>query len=352
MKKVIISIIIIAIALAGIMFVLNKNKAHNEEQTKVVAQKNSGVAVRTTNVDFQNLSIEYTTNGTFAPKQEAFISTETPGKVASVLVKEGSFVGAGQTLAIIKSDKQNVGVSNAQAVYNNAKAEVERFENAYASGGVTKQQLDQIKLQLENAKNNLKSAQISASDVNVKASFSGIVNKKMVEPGVYVNPGQQMFEIVNVSTLKLKVNVDEKNIASIKIGQPVKITSAVLTDQSFEGIVTFIAPKADASLNFPVEIEIKNNANNDLKAGMYGTAIFGAEQSINALVIPRTAFVGNISSNLVFVAKDGKAYQTQVVVGRIFGDWVEIISGLEKGQTVITSGQINLSNETPIEVIQ
>src|SRR5690606_23728614 len=112
---------------------------------------------------------------------------------------------------------------------------------------------------------------------------------------------------VNVSTLKLKINVDEKNIGQIKLGQSVKVGSPVLPDQNFYGSVTFIAPKADGSLNFPVELEIKNNANNDLKAGMYGTAHFGGEQSVNALVVPRGAFVGSVSSNQIFAIENGKA---------------------------------------------
>lgn len=352
MKKIIITGIVVIAALAGIMYVLNKNKAVNEEQTAIVGEKNASVAVRTEIADFKDVNAQYITNGAFAPKQEVMLSSETSGRVARVLVNEGAYVKAGQTLATIEGDKQNVGVSNAQAVYNNAKAEVARFEGAYATGGVTKQQLDQVKLQLENAKNNLRSSQLTASDVNITASFAGIVNKRNIEPGSYVSPGQQLFEIVNVGTLKLKVNVDEKNIGFVKLGQTIKVQSPVLADQEFVGRVSFIAPKADGSLNFPVELEIKNNANNDLKAGMYGTAYFGSEQSANALVIPRNAFVGSVSSNQVFVVKDGKAVLTKVVSGRIFGENIEIISGLEKGTQVITTGQINLLDGTAVQIIK
>ncbi|WLD24368.1 efflux RND transporter periplasmic adaptor subunit [Flavobacterium dauae] len=352
MKKVIITGIVIIAALAGIMYVLNKNKANSEAQTAIVAQKNAAVAVRVETADFKNVNGEYVANGVFAPKQEVKISAETAGIVTKVLVKEGSFVSAGQTLAVIKADKQNVNVSNAQANYNNAKAEVERYQSAYATGGVTKQQLDQMKLQLINAKNNLQSAQITAGDVNIKASFSGIVNKKSVEPGAYANPGTELFEIVNVSTLKLKVKVDEKNVGSLKLGQSIKVESPVVADKEFTGKISFIAPKADESLNFPVELEIQNNAANDLKAGMYGNAYFGNSQMANVLIVPRTAFVGSVSSNQVFVYKEGKAVLTKVVSGRTFGDAIEVISGIEKGTKVITSGQINLANGTAVEIIK
>ncbi|WP_437919551.1 efflux RND transporter periplasmic adaptor subunit [Sphingobacterium sp. LRF_L2] len=352
MKRVIIAVIIIAAALAGIMFLLNKNKAKNEQQTAVVAQKNAAVAIRADLVDLRDVNTQYITNGVFAPKQEVKLAAEAAGRVIKVLVDEGDFVRAGQTLAIVNGDKQSVNVNNAQANYNNAKSELARFESAYASGGVTQQQVDQAKLQLENAKNNLKTAELSASDLNVTASFAGVINSRKIEPGSYVNAGTEMFEIVNISTLKLMINVDEKNIGQVKIGQSIKVESAVLAGKTFNGIVKFIAPKGDASLNFPVELEIQNNSSNDLKAGMYGTAYFGSETTMQLLTVPRSAFVGSISSNQIFSIENGKAVLKKVVSGRSFGDYIEIVSGLEKGTQVITSGQINLLDGTPVEIIK
>src|SRR5690606_19213597 len=124
---------------------------------------------------------------------------------------------------------------------------------------------------------------------------------------------------------------------ALKVGQTIKVEAPVLTDQDFQGKISFIAPKADASLNFPVELDIQNNASGALKAGMYGNAYFGDSQQTNVLVIPRTAFVGSVSSNQVFIHKDGKAVLTKVVSGRTFGAYIEVISGLEKGAQVITS---------------
>lgn len=352
MKKIIITGVVVLASLGGIMYVLNNNKTKKEEQIAEVSKTNTAVAVRVAEVDFNEVNDQYVANGTFTPKQEVMIAAETGGRLVRVLATEGTLVKAGQTLAVINADKQSVGVANAQAMYNNAAAEVARFEAAYASGGVTKQQLDQMKFQLETAKNNLKNAQIAVGDVNVRASFAGIVNKKMAEPGAFVAPGQPLFEVVNVSSLKLKVNVDEKNIAGVQVGQIVKVVSNALPSQEFEGKVTFIAPKANAGLTFPVELEIKNNQAQDLKAGMYGTAYFGSNQAVNTLVVPRSAFVGSVSSNQMFVVKDGKAVLKKVVAGEIFGDFVEVLSGVEKGEKVVTTGQINLLDGTAVQIIK
>ena len=108
----------------------------------------------------------------------------------------------------------------------------------------------------------------------IKTSVGGIVNARKIEPGSYVNAGAAAFEVVNISSLKLKVNVDEKNVGSLKLGQNVDLVVSVMPDKKFTGKVTFIAPKADASLNFPVEIEV-SNSKNELRAGMYGSARFG-----------------------------------------------------------------------------
>lgn len=352
MKKTIISAILILATIGGTFHILNKNKEKSEQETAIVAEKNPNVVVRADIVGFREVKTQYEANGTFQPKQEGNLSAETQGRVLKVLVSEGSFVRAGQTLAIIKGEQQNVNVNNAQAVYNNAVAELKRFEGAYATGGVTKQQVDQMRLQVETSRNNLKSAKLMASDVNVRAAFAGVINKKNIEPGAFVAPGQSLFEIVNISTLKLAVNVDEKNVGNLRVGQSVQVESSIHPDQKYSGVITFIAPKANASLNFPVEIEIRNNANNDLKAGMYGTAYFGDNATGQVLTIPRTAFVGSVSSNQIYVIKNGKAELRNIVSGRNFGDYIEVISGVSNGEQVVVSGQINLTDQTPVEVIK
>jgi len=351
MKRGIITLLIIAAGLAGIFFVLNKNKKKNEAETAEVAKTNAAIAVRIDTAKVSSMDLRYTSNGTFEPKQEVTVGAETAGRVVKVLVDEGSRVSAGQTLAVIEGDKLNVNVANAQASYDNALSEMKRHESAFSTGGVTQQKLDEVRLKLESAKNSLRSAKLNAGDVTIKTSVSGIVNARKIEPGAYVSPGTAAFDIVNVSILKLRVNVDEKNVATLRVGQSVDVTASVYSDQRFTGKVTFIAPKSDGSLNFPVEIEV-NNALNQLRAGMYGTAIFGEGVASNTLIVPRNAFVGSVSDNKIFVLKNGKAVETTVKSGRNFGDYIEILGGLQNGDQVIVSGQINLFDQSPVEIIK
>lgn len=355
MKKNILTAVIIIGALAIIAYVLTENKKENDAKTAIVAEKNASVSVKIDAVKTEEVSLDFVANGNFEPIQELSFSAEKSGKVISVLAKEGDYVSAGQTLVIVRSDVINVNEQTANAAYQNALADFNRYENAYKTGGVTKQQLDQAKLALTNAQANLKQAKINVGDTRLKAPISGLINKKYIEPGFILAgmPSTVMFDIVNVSKLKLKVTVNESQVASLKLGNTVNVSASVYPDKTFTGKITFIAPKADSTLNFPVEIEISNNASNDLKAGMYGTANFDSKQQKQSMmIVPRNAFVGSVSSNQIFVAENGIAKLKTVTAGRILGNKVEIINGLSEGETVIITGQINLQDGSKVDIIK
>jgi RND family efflux transporter MFP subunit len=353
MKKSILTIVLIVATLGIIAYVLTNNKKENEAKTAVVAEKNASISVKVATVKTEEVSLDFVANGNFAPLQELSFSAEKPGRVVRVLVDEGDRVRIGQTLAIVRSEQITADLQTAQASYQNALTDYSRFENAYKTGGVTKQQLDQAKLSLVTSKSRLQQAKVNIGDTNIKATINGIVNKKYVEPGSVLGAGTQLFDIVNVSKLKLKVNVNENQVAGLKVGNSISVTASVYPDAQFSGKITFIAPKSDASLNFPVEIEIANNAANDLKAGMYGTAEFSANQGKQSLmVVPRNAFVGSVSSNEIFVIENGTAKLKTVTAGRILGDKVEVLNGLSEGETVIVTGQINLQDGSKVEVIK
>lgn len=354
MRKIIYVLIAVALLVWG-GFTLVGNKQKQEEETKIVAQQNAFVAVRVDTVKTESIQTSYRANGNFAPDQMLSLSSERGGQVVRVLAEEGAKVRIGQTLAVIKADVYSVEAQSADAAYQTALKDAERFENAFETGGVTQQQLDQVNLQLQAAKARRDQANISVGDAQIKSTINGIVNKKFIEPGTVVGPGTPLFEIVNVSKLKLKVNVNENQVANINPGDQVTVKASVYSNKEFQGTVRFVAPMADASLNFPVEIEIANNENNDLKAGMYGSVVFSSkdgENNVPITVVPRNAFVGSISNNEIFVAREGTAHLTKVVAGRNFGEQVEILEGLKEGDVVITSGIINLADGAQISIVK
>ncbi|MDF2187728.1 efflux RND transporter periplasmic adaptor subunit [Paraflavitalea sp. CAU 1676] len=351
--RTIITIVVLVGAVALIASTLKNNKKKNAEKTAVVAEANGDIAVRVTPVQKQSLALDFGVNGNFIPGQQLDFMAENSGRVTQVLVDEGSTVSKGQTLAVIKTDQLNVDLESAQANYNNAIKDKERFENAFKTGGVTQQQLDQARLALSNAEARVAQAKIKIGDAYIRSSINGVVNKRYIEPGAVVSPGTKLFELVDISRLKLQVTVNESQVANLKVGDKVKIKASVFPDKDFAGTVTFIAAKADATLSFPIEIALAANPGNQIKAGMYATAIFDFPAQAAAILVPRSAFIGSVNSNQVFVAKsDSTASLRKVIAGRVLGDKVEVLQGLQEGETVITSGQINLSEGSPITIVK
>ncbi|MES2454992.1 MAG: efflux RND transporter periplasmic adaptor subunit [Bacteroidota bacterium] len=355
MKRVIIIVIVIIAALGAIAYVLTNNKKKNAEKTSFIAEGGGAVAVRVASVEKKVIDLDFVVNGVFAPKQELNFMAESAGRVSRIFVKEGDRVSRGQVLARIDAEIINTDRETAEANLQNAVRDEARYASSFATGGVTQQQLDQAKLAVQNARLRLQSATKRVSDANLKSPINGIVNKKYVEVGAFVTAqGTQMFELVDVSSLKLKVNVNESQVASIKTGDQIDIKSSVFPNEQFSGKVTFIAAKADATLNFPIEVEVVNNSKNSLRAGMYGTAVFNFPKQAPSILVPRTSFVGSVSSNQVFVLDkaNNTAKVRKVVTSRILGDDVEIVDGLKEGETVIISGQINLAEGTAVSVVK
>ena len=353
MKKSLIYIIVAVLLIGWGAYTIVGNKEKQKQEVAEVAKQVDKVNVNVITATRENINTDYSANGTFIPKQETNQAADISGRVVSVYVREGSRVGAGQVLASIKRDAIEVDVTQAQNNLQNAIIDNQRYENAYKTGGVTKQQLDNSRLQLKNAQAALRAQGVKMNDTKVRAGISGMINKKMVEPGAVVSPGTPLFEIVNINSLKLAVLVDESQVGRIQIGQQVDINVNVLPDETFTGRISFIAPKSDASLNFPVEVEVANNG--QLKAGMYATALFktnyGAENQ-NMLTVPAEAFVNGVSSGQLFIVQNGMAKLVKVQTGKVYGDKVQIISGLNGGEQVITSGQINLENGSKINIVK
>jgi len=338
-----------------VAFILNRNKQKNQEKMSIVRDVNTEIMVRVDTVQKKHFDLVYESNGKFAAINQVDFSSENSGRVLQILVKEGDYVSSGQVLAIIKADALGLDLENAKAGYESALKEKERFESAFKTGGVTQQQLDQVKLALKNAESRLDQVKLRYSDTRIKSTINGFVNKRYVEQGAFVAPGSPLFEIVDVSKLKLKIAVNESQIARIQLGDKVTVKASAIPGQEFEGTVRFIAVKADNSLNFPVEIEINNDSKKSLKAGMFGTALFKTNASEESLiVVPRTAFAGSVNSKEVYVVNsNGKAILRKVVPGRIEGNLVEILDGLKEGEIVVISGQINLHDDkVKVSIIQ
>ncbi|MND50786.1 Multidrug resistance protein MdtA precursor [compost metagenome] len=349
-KKFFIYGAVIIASFAAIGWKLNSNKEANNEKTALVQQGAAVIPVQAEKVTKTTFARDFIANGTFAPVRELSFVSENSGRITSLLVDEGSYVTKGQVIARIDGEILNADLAAAQTSLDQLKRDRERFESALQTGGITQKQLDDVNFQIRQAESRLITARRKLTDTQIKAPISGVINKKYVELGSYLSPGTKLFDIVDVSTLKLNVTVPESQVINLKLNDKVNVNCKVFAGADYNGKITFIAAKGDNTLNYPVEIEVTNLKNQQIKAGMYGTANFSLPQATPGILISRGAFVGGVNSNQIYVEENGVAKLHKVVAGQIMGDKVVVESGLNEGETVITSGQINLTNGTKVAI--
>jgi len=353
MKRTI--IIVIVVALVGLIaFRLISNKKHIESKKQVVDNSNVSVSVNVAKVENKTTDRNLTLVGTVAANQVIDVKSEVAGKITRLNFKLGDFVSKGRDLGHIDNTIRELSVQNADQALADAKQNLERYKNLYEGGAATKAQFDQFSLAYNNAKIQFQQSKKQMSDAIITAPISGYVTIKSLEAGAFVNVGSPIATLVDVSSLKAKLYVSEKDVYTMKVGDKVKISATVYPGIVFQGVIGFISVAGDEAHNYPVVISIKNDSKNPLKAGTYVDISFGQKGKVTVLQIPREALMGSLKNGKVYVVDTYTklARVRNVVIGADNGSSLEVLKGLKEGEEVITSGQINLADSVKVNIIK
>ncbi|NSW93131.1 MAG: efflux RND transporter periplasmic adaptor subunit [Bacteroidales bacterium] len=343
MKKVWPIIAVLAI-IAVIIVILVINKNRSSEQTQIASEASASVTVGIIEVTEEPFNRSFISNGSLEPFRELSFVSDVSGRVLEVFADEGTVVSKGKILVQVDDEMLKADFAASEAAYNALKTDLERFTNANMSGGVTDQQLETIRTQFAAAESRYISSKRRLEDARIKSPISGTVVKRYVEVGTYLNPGARLFDIMDDSRLRAVCNVTERQVMLLKEGQNVTISCNVFPGEKYIGEITFVGSKADRSLNYPVEITISGSEKKNLKAGMYVTAYFDIESENKVIMIPRSAITGSVKNAKVFTVTNGKAAEKEVTVGSMIGNKVEILDGLQAGDSIIVAGLINVSD--------
>jgi len=282
---------------------------------------------------------------------EIDIAAEAQGIITSLNAALGQEKSKGSIIATIDDKLKKLAVQTASISIAKLKKDLERYNNLYKGGTVTEQQLNEAQNLYDNAKIQFEQAEKQLSDATIKSPISGVIIKKQVEEGEYINIGNPIATIVDISKLKIKLNVSEANIYQLKLNDKAIITTDVYPGVAFEGNISFISSQGDDSHNYPVEIVIPNNSKYPLKSGTFANVMIKLPVAAEALYIPRESLLGSITEASVYVAENNKAILKKIVVGNGNDKYIKAISGLKEGEKVIVNGQINLSDNKAIKIV-
>lgn len=345
MKKIVNLVVILAI-IAAIVLVLRMNKQTNQQKTELASMVASAVPVQVDVVTQEDFTTEFKSNGTLAPIRLLTYVSDVSGRVVSIAAHKGDWVQKGQTLISVDDEMLRADYLASEASYKALKTDFERFEKAQESGGVSTQQLDNMRTQLIAAESRYLISKRRLADATIQSPIAGYINERYVEVGAYLNPGARLFDIVDDSQLKLRCSLTESQVLNVSNGQKVLVKSDAFPNLTFEGNISFIGKNTGGGLSYPIEIIIKNKK--ELLAGMYVTAYFELNQQRTGILIPRNAVSGSVKSASVFVVKNGAAQQRDVTIGNLVGNRVEVTQGLQPGDSIVVAGLINVANGTKV----
>ena len=304
-------------------------------------------------------------SGNLQAAQEATVRAQIGGTVLQTLVDEGSRVANGTLLARI--DDRTIrdqylsarsSVTSAQSAADLAKRNLERNERLASAGAIADRDLDASRSQNEAAQSQLADARArltlqekQLADAQIRAPFSGIVAKRQVNGGDVVQPGGEMFTVVDPSSMRLEASVPANQLTAIKIGSPVAFSVSGYPDRAFTGKITRINPIADPTTGQVRVVVSVPNAGNNLVGGLFAEGRVASERR-NALVVPTSAVDVTGVKPFVIRLKQGKVERIDVELGLRDeeSERVEVKTGVERGDTLLVGAARGISPGTPVRV--
>ncbi len=312
------------------------------------AAQNTNVRVQV--LEPQSIASESTYVGNLLPEDRIVVKSEIEGMVEALRFEESDSVKQGVTLANISTKEFQVRLEMAEADYRLARINFERDEQLSQRSLITQAQFDQSLARRDSARLAEQLADISLKKSIVRAPLKGAVKTKFVQLGEYVRKGDPIAEILDLSRIKVELNIPEREIIGLREGMQVDVESYAVKEIRLTGKITRIGLEADArNRSFPVEVTV-NNSNNDLRPGMLARVTIRKASQDNQVVIPRNAIIERDNGRVVFLEDSGRAQQRLISTGISRSDRVQVVSGLAFGDRLIVEGHTKLTDGEPVNI--
>ena len=325
------------------------------------------VVVTAMKAGFQPWQPQLTAVGSLRAVRGVDVTTEIAGLVRSVHFKSGEDVKAGTLLIQLNADADIAQLNVLQAAADLARTTLSRDQAQLAAEAIAKAQVDSDDADLKSKLALVAGQQATIEKKAIRTPFAGRLGITLVNPGQYLNPGDKVVTLQTIDPIFVDFHLPQQQISQVALGQKVEVSSDAFPDRSFAGTITAIDPKVDTSTrNVEVEATVRNDKK-QLLPGMFARTAVATGSMRRYLTLPQTAITFNPYGSTVFVAvpptkpedkarkdEDGKpllqARQVFVTTGPTRGDQVAILTGLEEGALVVTSGQLKLKNGTLLRV--
>ncbi len=278
------------------------------------------------------------------------ITPELAGHVKKIHVQDGEFVKAGTVLVQLDDAVYQSKLQSAKARLTYSENQFKRLSSLVKRGVVTKQAIDQAESDLKEKRAEARECQVMVDKMKLLAPFDGVLGQLDITVGEYITTGKVVVTLSDRQHLHVAYALPEQYLSKIKLGQSATVTSVVYPDKRFTGQVAYIAPTINASDRSVAIYANLDNAEALLAPGMFVNVVQTMGEAEHAIMIPARSLVPVLGGEQVYKMVAGKALGVKVVVGQRRGDFVQVVSGLAKGDQIITDGQLKVRDGMAVNV--
>jgi len=288
--------------------------------------------------------------GTARANEQVTLSAPVTERIDRLYFDDGSFVRAGQVVAVLRQAEQSAQLSGANARQREAQQQLARVEQLKNRGFATRSNYDAQVASAAAARAQSQQARAQIGDRVLRAPFSGWVSLRNISVGAIAGQGTEIATISDVSTIKLDFTVPETLLAAIRPGLPIEARAAAYPDRPFRGTIRTIDSVVDPNTRAVTVRAHLPNPDRALRPGMLLTVTIESA-SRSGLSVPELAVIGEGDSRYVFTLDaGGRAHRVAVRTGARSGGRIEIVSGLRAGQRIVTEGIVKVADGMEVRV--
>lgn len=288
-------------------------------------------------------------NGSTQPDEEVTVSSEVPGKVLKILFREGTRVRKGTSLVQL-DDTELQAQRQRLVVQQNLNQKIsERLQALYEKEGVSLQEYEVAKAEVEKVKAEIALVDAQLDKRVIRAPFSGVLGLRMVSEGSYLSPGTPIVNLVSINPIEIAFSVPEKYSRAVGPGTEVTFRLDGRNDD-FTAKVIATEPVIDAQTRTFLLKASAPNPQGQILPGAFANVTVNLKEYAASIMIPTEAVIPELGGKKVFVARNGTAQSVEVETGIRQEATIQVLSGLTEGDTLITSGILQLRAGAPVDI--
>jgi RND family efflux transporter MFP subunit len=285
--------------------------------------------------------------GTVRPKLSAVIEAKVSGRIEQMLVVPGQLVKAGERLVLLDAHEIQSRLDQAAAARQQAESDLKRASDLMQQKILSQSEFDNAQSKFRIAAAAEAEAKTMLDYTLIVAPFDGVITRKLADVGDQAAPGKPLLQMENPATLRLEADLPEALIANVKLGDKLAVRIETVTNE-ITGAVAEMSPAADPnSRTFLVKLDLPGATG--LRSGQFGRVSVPVGE-VGAIRVPASAVIQRGQMELVFVVANGHAQLRIVKTGSRVGDEVEVVSGLNSGEQVVTEGASALADGQPVTI--